>query len=112
MKINFEIFENIKKKIEKDLIFEKDLKKIEFLNWKFDLTHKKQLNFKKFWKSQLKFSKIYKWIRKRYFFLFLNFNDEREKHQKDSMHETFGSKQMMHARTLWMSRWIPRTLWM
>ena len=44
-------------------------------------------------------------------FLFLNFNDEREKHQKDSMHENFGSKQMMHARTLWMSRWTPRILW-
>ena len=36
----------------------KILKKIRFSNWKFDLTHKKQLDFKNFWKSQPKFSNL------------------------------------------------------
>ena len=44
--------------MEKIWFLKKILKKIRFLNWKFDLTHRKQLNFKNFWKSQLKFSNL------------------------------------------------------
>ena len=36
----------------------KILKKIRFSNWKFDLTHEKQFDFKNFWKSQSKFSNL------------------------------------------------------
>ena len=39
--------------------------------------------------------------RERYFFYFFEFfYDEREKHENDAMHENFGSKHVMHARTL------------
>ena len=58
------------------------------------------------------FNSLYYWLEKTQFWkYFWIFNDEREKHQKDSMHENFGSKHIMLATTLWMSRWTPRTLW-
>ena len=34
------------------------------------------------------------------FLIFEFFYDEREKHKNDPKHENFGSKHMMHARTL------------
>ena len=105
-------FSKITKNFEKDLIFEKDFEKDKIFKLKiwFD-SLAKTLIFKKFLKKSIQIFEFDERKRERYFFDFWIFYDEREKHEKDSMHENFGSKQMMHARTLWMSRWTPRTLW-
>ena len=62
----------------------KILKKIRFSNWKFDLTHEKQFDFKNFWKSQSKFSNLRR-EKGKDIFLFLNFYDERERKTRKMM---------------------------
>ena len=63
----------------------KILKKIRFSNWKFDLTHKKQLDFKNFWKSQSKFSNLKREKGKDIFFIF-EFFMMREKNTKNTQY--------------------------
>ena len=64
---------------------------------------------KKNLKKSTQIFEIYEKKKGKIFFNFWIFNEEREKQQKDSKHENSESKHMMHARTLWMSRWTPRT---